>query len=425
MLTAIENELLTRVEGSAPMGQMMRRYWVPAALSHELEAGGEPRRVRLFGENLVAFRADDGTVGILEESCPHRGASLLLARNENCALTCLYHGWRIDATGRILEMPAEPPEAHFADRVRAVAYPAHEAAGVVWTYLGPAGKEPPKMNFDWTALPATHVHVMKAREECNWAQCLEGVLDSAHSNYLHSNLLAPSADIATSVYTGDHTIKRPSNDGAPRIEAESTSYGFRYAAIRKPIVDPENNIYVRVTLFLAPMYAMFPAPQGWGAMQAFVPVDDTHTVFHYFQWRYDEPIDEEGRLRNTTRAGMTVGVDLDADYVKNRTTGNLWMQDRDRMRNGSFSGIIGVNNEDIAVQESMGPVYDRTREHLGASDVAVIRMRRLMLDSVQRFDQGDEPLGLAEPVRYDQLHAFEAVLPKDTPWQAAEQFATR
>jgi phthalate 4,5-dioxygenase len=295
----------------------------------------------------------------------------------------------------------------------------------VWTYLGPAGKEPPKMNFDWTALPASHVHVMKAREECNWAQCLEGVLDSAHSNYLHSNLLAPSDDIATSVYTGDHTIKRPSNDGAPRIEAESTSYGFRYAAIRKPIVEPENNIYVRVTLFLAPMYAMFPAPQGWGAMQAFVPVDDTHTMFHYFQWRYDEPIDVEGRLRNTTRAGMTVGVDLDTDYVKNRTVGNLWMQDRDRMRNGSFSGIIGVNNEDIAVQESMGPVYDRTREHLGASDVAVIRMRRLMLDSVQRFDQGDEPLGLTEPVRYDELHAFEGVLPKDTPWQAAERFATR
>jgi phthalate 4,5-dioxygenase len=348
-----------------------------------------------------------------------------LARNENCALRCLYHGWLIDATGRILEMPAEPSEAGFANRVRAVAYPAHEAAGVVWTYMGPAGKEPPKMDFGWTALPASHVHVMKAREECNWAQCLEGVLDSAHSNYLHSNLLEPSADIAASIYAGAHTIKRPSNDGAPRIEAESTGYGFRYAAIRKPIVEPESDVYVRVTLFIAPMYAMFPAPQGWGAMQAFVPVDDTHTMFHYFQWRYDEPIDDAERLRNTTRAGLTVGVDLDSEYIKNRTARNIWKQDREAMRGDSFSGITGVNNEDIAVQESMGPRYDRTREHLGASDVAVIRMRRLMLDSVRRFDQGEEPFGLAEPVRYDSLRAFEAVVPKDVPWQRAEQVAVR
>jgi phthalate 4,5-dioxygenase len=422
MLTNEENQRLCRVGPDAPMGRMMRRYWIPAALSSELEAGGAPRRTRLLGEDLVAFRGTDGVVGVLDENCPHRGASLVLARNEadgdggGCGLRCLYHGWKIAASGRVLETPAEPQESNFAARVRAISYPTYEAGGIVWTYMGPAGSEPPRMTFDWMVYPPDHVIIHKAREECNWAQCLEGVIDSAHSNYLHANLIKPAAG-TRSVKDDAGVTRRPSGDGAPRLEAENTPYGFRYAATRRPVVNPDTQKLVRITLFIAPFYSIFPGAAGWTHMQLFVPIDDEHTMFHFIQVHQNGPLDEEARVTRQTRAGMRPGVDLDEQFRKVRKRENLWLQDRDAMANGSMTGIIGVNNEDIAMQESMGPVYDRTKEHLGASDVAVIRMRRIMLDGLKNFEAGAPPPGLAEPVAYETLRAEEKMLPLDAPWQ--------
>ncbi|MGA2393710.1 MAG: Rieske 2Fe-2S domain-containing protein [Candidatus Lustribacter sp.] len=417
MLTREENELLCRVEGDAPMGRMLRRYWIPAALSTELEAGGAPRRTRLFGEDLVAFRAADGTVGVLDEHCPHRGASLVLARNENCALTCIYHGWRVAADGRVLETPAEPPEHRFADRVRAQSYPCYEDGGIVWAYLGPPGTDPPRMHFGWMSLPAEQRMFVKVRETCNWVQGLEGVIDTAHSNILHTNGIKPAAVGDATVGNDDGASLRPSADPAPRIECESTSYGFRYAAIRRPLVDADTRDYVRVSLFIAPFFAFFPNPVGWQYMQAFIPIDDEHTTFLFAQAKLDGPIDERARQARLKRAGMQIGIDLDNDYRKTRTRENNWQQDRAAMQAGDFTGIHGVNNEDIAVQESMGPLYDRTKEHLGASDTAVIRMRRIMLDGLQRFMRGAPPVGLAEPVTYETLHAEERMIPKGSAWQ--------
>ena len=418
MLTREENELLCRVEGDAPMGQMLRRYWIPAALSTELEAGGAPRRTRLFGEDLVAFRADDGTVGILDEHCPHRGASLVLARNEDCALRCIYHGWKIAPDGRVLETPPEPEEHGFAARVRAPAYPVYEAGGVVWTYLGPPGTEPPKMNFDWMSFPAGHRIIQKSREECNWVQCLEGVIDSAHSGFLHSNVIKAVPGENSIIPEDLGNTQRPSDDRAPRIEVENTAYGFRYAAIRRPLIDPESRDYVRVTLFIAPFFSFFPATPGWTNMQFFVPIDDEHTMFHFVQTRHDKPIDDVARTRRAQRSGLEMGVDLDADYRKVRSRANTWLQDRAAMDAGSYTGMHGVNVEDIAVQESMGPVFDRRKEHLGASDTAVIRMRRVMLDGVRRFiDEGAPAVGLAEPVAYETLRADERMIPHGLRWQ--------
>ena len=421
MLTQEENELLCRIGPKAPMGRMLRRYWIPAALSGELMAGGAPRRTRLLGEDFVAFRGHDGVVGVLDELCPHRGASLVLARNEECGLRCIYHGWKIDASGRVLEMPAEPEELGFADRVRANAYPVYEAGGIVWTYLGPPGTEPPQMHFDWMSLPAEHRMIQKAREECNWAQCLEGVIDSAHSGFLHSNVIKAVPGENSIIPEDQGNTQRPSDDRAPRIEAENTAYGFQYAAIRRPLIDPESRDYVRVTLFVAPFISLFPGPLGWTSMQIFVPIDDEHTMFHFIQTRHDKAIDELTRSRRAKRSGMELGVDLDPhDYRKIRSRANNWMQDRVEMETGSFTGIHGVNNEDIAVQESMGPIYDRAKEHLGTSDVAVIRMRRIMLDGVRAFvEHGAPPVGLAEPVAYETLHAGERMVPHGERWQAA------
>jgi phthalate 4,5-dioxygenase len=424
MLTREENELLCRVGPATPMGKMLRRYWVPAALSTELEAGGAPKRLRLLGEDFVAFRGSDGRVGVLDENCPHRGASLVLARNEDCALRCLYHGWKIAPDGRILETPPEPAELGFADKIRAVAYPTYEAGGFIWTYLGPAGTEPPRMDFDWVNAPDSERIILKAREECNWAQCLEGVIDSAHSNYLHSGSIVPGGNAVTVARADQMILDRPSNDGAPKIEVQNTSYGFRYAAIRKPLIDADKQSYIRVTLFAAPYISMFPGAKGWINAQIFFPIDDTHTMFHYIQVREGEPLDDETRANIQKRSGMRPGIDLDDDFRKIRTRENTWMQDREAMKNGSFSGIGGVNNEDIAVQESMGAIYDRTKEHLGTSDVAVIRMRRLMIDAARAHaERGEPPLGLAEPVPYHRVRAEERMIPLGSSWQTGGAFA--
>lgn len=418
MLTPQENALLAHVEGDAPMGRMLRRYWFPAIGTADLVAGGAPKRVRLLGENLVGFRDSAGKVGILDENCPHRGASLVLARNEDCGLRCLYHGWKFDVEGRTLETPPEPDELNFKDKVRAPSYPVREGGGLVWVYLGPAGTAPPPLDFEFTHLPERHSLPMIAVESCNWAQGLEGVIDSAHSNYLHSNAIRPVAGGPTTIYKPDANLDRPSNDGAPRIEVQNTAYGFRYGAIRKPILGADKNRYIRVTLFIAPFYAIFPAPDGFGFLQAFVPIDDTHTQFVFVMFKRNEPFTDEQRITHAQRSGLMPGRDLD-DFrrpVRNRT--NNWQQDREAMKTTSFSGITGVNTEDMAMQESMGAIYDRSKEHLGTSDVAVIRMRRLMLDSLRAFTEGERPpLGLSEPVPYHRLRAEEAMVPIATPWQ--------
>lgn len=429
MLSREENDLLTRVEGEAPMGQMIRSYWLPALLSSELEPGGAPRRLRLLGENLVAFRDNDGQVGILDEYCPHRGASLALARNENCSLQCIYHGWRVDVRGNIVDTPTEPEDSSFKERIKHLAYTTTEAGGFVWAYLGTSGETPPFPTFEWIGLSDEARMVIKIREECNWVQCLEGVIDSAHSNYLHSGSILPSAAASkvdgASTYKADGTLDRPSDDGRPKLEAQNTAYGFRYAAIRKPLAEPDKYKYVRTTLFVAPFFAFFPAPPGWGHMQAFVPIDDTHTMFYFLKFKLDgSAIDAATRREHLDRAGARPGIDFDTNYNKIRNMENMWLQDREAMQSGrSFSGLTGVQNEDIAVQESMGPIFDRSREHLGQTDVAVIRMRRLMLDSVRNFGNGNPPLGLREPVPYGSLRAEERIIPIELPWESVGAFA--
>jgi phthalate 4,5-dioxygenase oxygenase subunit len=422
MLSREENELLCRVGPGTPMGQMLRRYWIPATPTEGLEAGGAPRPVRLLGEDLIVFRAPEGTVGVLDEHCPHRGASLRLARNETCGLRCLYHGWKIDASGRIRETPPEPDEPRFRDRIRAVAYPCYEAGGLVWVYLGPPGTEPPRLTLAFTQLPSEQRMLTSVQSECNFVQSLEGVLDSAHSNYLHSGQIRPAAGNDTTVYQPGASVDlaRPSQDGRPRLEVRDTDYGFRYAAIRIPTHDPDRMRYVRVTQFIAPFYTQVPAPPGTGWQHMFVPVDDENTMFHYVRFKTDGvALTDDERTAHQAWGGTTPGVDVDASFRKTRRRENAWLQDRAAMRAGSWSGITGTQNEDFAMAESMGAVYDRTKEHLGTSDVAVIRMRRLMLDAVRRFTAGDgPPLGLAAPVDYARIRAEEGMIPIGASWEA-------
>ena len=333
MLTHEENELLCRVGPKTPMGRMLRRYWIPAAPSSDLEAGGAPRAIRLLGEDLVAFRDPSGVPGVLDRNCPHRGASLVLARNEDCGLRCLYHGWKIAPDGRILETPPEPDEHNFKERIRAQAYPCYEAGGLVWAYLGPPGTEPPRSEFEFTTLPASQRMITTVQSECNFVQALEGVLDSAHSNYLHSDGIKPTNRSDATTYRAERKsvdLDRPSNDGRPRIEVRDTPYGFRYGAIRVPTRNPETTRYVRVTQWIAPFYTLVPAPAGTGWQHMFVPIDDVNTMFHYVRFKHDGvPMDEAERAAHQAWGGTTPGVDVDASHRKTRQRENLWLQDRE------------------------------------------------------------------------------------------------
>ena len=415
-MTRDENELLCRVTGDAPMGQLMRRHWMPACLAEELgEPDGAPVRVRLLGEELVAFRDTRGRIGLLDEHCSHRRASLVLGRNEECGLRCLYHGWKVDVDGNILEMASEPPGSRISDKVKHKAYPAHEAAGFIWTYMGPADTmsafEPPA--FAPTA--KARVSTVKIHVPCNWAQILEGQIDSAHSSSLHSSDMVP-ANVDAAKAT-DTTWLRPSTDKAPRLQCENTSYGFRYAAIRKPIHNPETHEYVRTTVYIAPFTCLIPPNNAYNVATVIVPEDDVNTAFYFIAWSDGEKpgIDQEAwRKFNCAQPG----IDLTADFHNLRTIANNFGQDRNAMKRGNFTGITGIPNQDIAMWETMGRVADRSKDWLGTSDIAVARFRRLMLDAARTMRDGGPALGTTQPhIPHAEIASFEGVVPKTTDWR--------
>jgi phthalate 4,5-dioxygenase oxygenase subunit len=382
------------------MGALLRRYWFPALLADELpEPDGDPIRLRLLGEDLVAFRDSAGRVGLLGEYCPHRGASLAYGRNEECGLRCLYHGWKLDVAGNCVETPPEPPTSTYKDRLRHVAYPTREVAGAIWAYLGPPDCMPPFPELEALYGPASDRAVQKVFLDCNYAQGVEGSIDSAHTDYLHSS----------------NVLGRP-RDHAPRLEAEDTPYGFHYAAIRQPDVDGEMQQYVRVTLFVAPSSVLIPPQRGADKelvrLQIWTPIDDERTWFFGFDRN------RRGPLPPNHHADYLAQFQLDAALRPARTRQNQHLQDRAAMRAGSWSGIVGVRSQDHAVAESMGPIVDRTREHLGASDVAVIRMRRRLLDAARALAAGADPPGADPAIPWGALHSEEAVIPRGLPWQA-------
>ncbi|MHC0054685.1 Rieske 2Fe-2S domain-containing protein [Actibacterium sp. D379-3] len=415
MLTKDENELLCRVEGDAPMGQYMRRYWVPAVLLEQVETpGGKPVRVRLFGEDLVAFRNTEGRVGVIGEFCAHRKASLVYGRNEDCGLRCLYHGWLFDPDGNVTDMPSEPEGSGFADKVKHKAYPVREAGGFVWVYMGPEGEMPEFEAPAWAPSDKAKVSIVKIELPCNWAQVLEGQIDSAHSSSLHSSDMKPArTDGAKSTEAG---WTRPSTDKCPRIQVQLTNYGMRYAAIRKPLLNPQTHDYVRITTYIAPFTALIPPNNAYYITSVIVPRDDTSTYFHFIAWSEEEGIDQDA-WRQFNRA--TVGVDLDEHYRSvARTPDNDYGQDRDLMAAGNFTGITGIPHQDIAMWESMGVIADRTSERLGASDIAVVQFRRLMLSALQKFQQGAVPLGLVEPhIPTADIRSYQGLAPKIDDWR--------
>jgi phthalate 4,5-dioxygenase oxygenase subunit len=416
MLNAAENERLCRVENDAPMGRMMRRHWVPALPCEQVaKPDGAPVRVQLFGEKLVAFRDSDGKVGILGENCPHRKVSLAFGRNEECGLRCLYHGWKFDTDGNVIDMPSEPKQSALPDKAKHLAYPVREAGGFVWTYMGAPELMPEFETPPWAPHPGTPVAIARIELPCNWAQIMEGQIDSAHSSTLHSSDMRPARGEATA--KGDHWV-RPSTDKNPRIQVQLTNYGMRYAAIRRPIVNANSHDYVRITTFVAPFIALIPPNSSYNVTSVIVPRGDDSSYFNFIAWSEgDQPgIDTEAWRKFCF---LTVGEDVDAEFrpIK-RHASNNYLQDRDLMKDGHFTGIPGIPNQDIAMWESMGAIADRTQERLGASDIAIVQFRRLMLSALQAFEDNGRVLGQIEPrLPQAKLRSYQGVVEKSVPWR--------
>ena len=396
MLSEADNDLLTLTGPGTKMGALIRRYWIPALLSEEIpEPDGAPVRVRLMGEKLVAFRDSDGRVGLLAEHCRHRGASLFYGRNEECGLRCLYHGWKYDVTGKVVETPAEPSENLLQQGIQHVSYPTVEKAGIVFAYLGPKEEQPLFPNYDWTALPATHTYVTKSLQECNYLQGLEGECDSSHLSFLHRTFAGPGSnrDIFTS--------------RAPRYEVEQTDFGARLIATR-PLDDGGAN--VRLSSFVMPLSCWVPARNK--EVHIYVPIDDTHS------WRYDF-----GYLdRPATEADWGRRKDLDADYRKRANAGNDYLQDRDKQRRENFTGMNSFLTHDSCMTESMGARYDRSQEYLGMSDLALVTVRRILLNAVKGLDKGKVPPHLVRDAahnRFPDIDTFDMTVAKGEDWRAA------
>ena len=415
MLTHEENELLCRVEGNAPMGQLMRRHWTPVCLVEEVsEPDGTPIKAQVFGEDLVVFRDTNGRVGVMDEYCPHRRVSLVFGRNEDCGLRCLYHGWKMDVEGNVLEMVSEPAASGFAQKVKHLAYPVKEWGGFVWAYMGPPETQPEFQPPAWAPTADTKVTIAKAIIPCNWAQILEGAIDSAHSSSLHSSDMVPAR--VEGAEATDTNWLRPSTDKAPRMQVERGNYGFRYAAIRRPIKNAAANDYIRSTVFVAPSAVLIPPNNLYNVANINIPMDDTNTAFYFIAWGHPDTTPDTDSWRKFL--GQQIGPDLDEKYVPLRNRANNFWQDRNAMKAGNFTGITGFPNQDIAMWVTMGPIADRTHERLGASDLAVVEFRKQMIDAVRAFLAGAQVIGTGELRIPSSVVAYQAIIPKTTDWRA-------
>jgi phthalate 4,5-dioxygenase oxygenase subunit len=422
VLSDADNEFLCQVGPGTPMGNMMRRYWLPALLPSELPAPDcPPVRVRLLGEDLVAFRDSDGQVGLLGAHCPHRGASLFFGRNEECGLRCVYHGWKFDLHGSCVDMPNEPPESNFKDKIHHVSYPCREDGGVVWAYMGPTDTQPDLPELESNLVPDTHRLVSKRLLECNYAQTLEGGIDPSHTSFLHSRL--GEAQSANASAESADAMRYLALDRHPQMAAVDTDYGVLIGARRD---GGEELDYWRVNVFLMPLFTMAPSSgeDPISRWSAWVPMDDEKTLRYIMMWHPRRPltVQESGIVQDGT------GMHLNKDDLLPPASGpagafrsranreNDYLIDREAQRTVSFSGIKGFGTEDQAVTESMGPIFERSGEHLGSSDLGIIATRRRLLNAAKRLrEHGEPPTGVLSPSAY-RVRSTSVLLPKGADW---------
>jgi phthalate 4,5-dioxygenase len=415
MLKPEHSELLTRVGPETPMGAFLREYWVPACRSAKLQVDGAPERVRLFGENFVAFRATDGRVGFMQEACPHRCASLALARNEAGGLRCIFHGWKFSVDGRCVDAPTElrAGRERFAAGVPVRSHPTHEAGGLIWVYLGKNKANPPRFpNFEFTSLRDDQVSPRRGIIHCNWLQGLEALLDSAHVSFLHSSNIGSSA--------GRQVFKVESNymldNAAPSFEVVAKPYGFREAALRE---QTNGRCYARIREVALPYFSFIPSsPGGPGLACCSIPIDDEWTAQWYIAFNV------HGALPADTGVYGSDSGDPDFFNSDMGNRGNMWHQDREAMKRGHWSGIVGRGNayEDFVVQESMGPIVDRSKQHLGRCDLVILRARSMLLRAIENYQSEGRIAFAGEDVDFARIRAISFAYPQGEDWKEIDAF---
>ena len=423
MLSSHDSDALTRVGPGTLSGDTMRQYWIPAAMSSELEADGPPVRLLLLGEKLIAFRDSSGRVGIMDHRCPHRCASLFFGRNEEDGLRCVYHGWKFDVDGNCLDMPNLPPHQVFKDKVSAKAYRVHEQNGLIWTYMGPRADTPPPPAYEAALLAEGDVRISFGQRECNWLQAFEGDIDTSHFSFLHFG------GVDGDQVSPDAVAKVIVSNRAPEYASTETDWGMMYGAHR-PTEDGME--YWRVAHFMFPFWSL--PPHGdmkdhiW--TRAWVPLDDTHTMFVELSWTGRTP-----GLRTLKDGTPIPGTSAPMDLMPNTThwlgrfrpavnASNDYRIDREAQRKASYTGIAGIFHQDQAMTESMGEIVDRNLEHLGPSDHMITQSRRRLLLAARALaDDGVAPPGVDDPEVFLRARGGDMLIGKSDDW--IEAYAQR
>lgn len=395
MLTSDQNTLFVQSGPGTPGGDLLRRYWQPVALTEELPAGGPPRRVTILGEHLALFRDEHGRPGLLGLHCSHRGADLSYGRVEDGGLRCLYHGWVYDVTGACLAQPGEPNEENFRKKIKHLSYPCREVGGLILAYLGP-DPVPLLPAYDFWDATDDQRWVSKIFQDCNHQQGLEGAVDPQHVSVLHET------------FDSNFRDKSFGRDDRPRIDIDLTGYGVRIAAIREPADGPGS---LRVTNFVMPNLGFFPGvlaqPDGY-QVEWRVPIDDT-THWKYILIYKPSGLPDRERIRQYTLA------DIGPDYRPTRTAANRYRQDRTEMATRTAAGFgYSFQIQDTWAAESQGRIFDRSKEHLGYTDRAMMAMRRFYLAAIKRVQEGGEP---PHVIRTPDRNAFPDLITVDWPYE--------
>ena len=406
MLRAEDNKFLTESGAGTGMGELLRRFWIPVLLSEELpEPDGEPKKIVVMGEELLAFRDSRGVVGVIDQYCPHRGANLWLGRNEECGIRCVYHGWKFDTDGACVDMPTSYPDLNAKDKIRIKSYPAREWGEMIWAYMGPLEAMPDLPDLEMALVPASHRYVSKKWQDCNWVQAAEGSIDTAHFTFAHLSFDKEENEILDIKKHFINPIARMNvdhmrwiaEDPRPVIKIQPHEAGLTVAGGR---LTGSDNIYWRIAQFLMPFHSYAPSAMPGENIfgQSFVPVTDTNCWIYTYAWNPERPLTQAER--DGYDKGNGVISEVDENYVPLRHKGNDYLIDRKLQRTKSYTGIKGVSEQDAAMQDSQGPIADRSREHLGPTDLGIMHFRKLVMEAARALQQGVVPSHVAHQDRY-------------------------
>lgn len=417
-----EQELLVRTGPGTPMGEVFRRYWMPAFVAERLpEPDCPPIAITILGERLVAFRDSGGKVGILDEACPHRGASLAYGRCEEGGLRCIYHGWKVDADGNLLEAPPEKNQELFAGRIKQTSYPTHEAGGLVWVYMGPRDEMPEFPHWRFCDLPDSHVMAVHYLQEANWLQALEGDIDAPHASYLHLSMKAYreryTVEDAFAAFFGFH--RSPEGHVQHMPWGVDTVWGYALEDPERP-GEPRTDVEAfLVHPYVAPATSIVAGGEALGIpfiWHGWTPIDDEHHLVYYVHYDPDKPLSEEVREQIVQDFGH-YKIDKENEYrtVANRT--NRHFQDRKKQKTETYSGVEGIAAQDIAVVQSQGRILDRSKEHLGVEDIGVTAVRKFLLRAIKAVQEGRPAPRALSPAHYAELDGYVGVVPKGSDWR--------